>query len=364
MPIRTALWKVNAHPEQLHDAILPSEKALEDMIVAQPRVLNDGCMLIGRQERTATGGIVDLLAMAPDGSLILIEIKRDRTPRDVVAQALDYASWVETLQAEDIDAMYRRFKSGQSLSDDFRARFGQTLDPETVNESHQIVIVAGQLDESTERIVEYLNRRDIGINVLCFQVFANGQDQFLSRTWLLDPVQSQVTATASTDGPAEPWNGEFYVSYGDDVSRSWPEAVKYGFISAGGGAWYSRTLQLLKPGDRVWVNVPRTGYVGVGRVTGRALQAKDFKVPTPDGEKAALDVLKEGTYHREFVNDPERSEWFVPVEWIRTVTTAQAIQELGFFGNQNSVCKPTATRWRTTVDRLRIKFDVADQSRA
>ena len=40
-------------------------------------------MLIGRQERTGQGGIIDLLAIAPDGSLVLIEIKRDRTPRDL-----------------------------------------------------------------------------------------------------------------------------------------------------------------------------------------------------------------------------------------------------------------------------------------
>ena len=62
-------------------------------------------MLIGRQEDTGFGGRIDLLAIAPDGSLVLIELKRDRTPRDVVAQALDYASWVEKLRAEDIAAL-------------------------------------------------------------------------------------------------------------------------------------------------------------------------------------------------------------------------------------------------------------------
>jgi hypothetical protein len=36
--------------------------------------------------------------MAPSSSLILIEIKRDRTPRDVVAPALDSTNWVEGLQ--------------------------------------------------------------------------------------------------------------------------------------------------------------------------------------------------------------------------------------------------------------------------
>jgi len=85
MPIRTALWKVTAQPEQLVEALLPSEKLLEDMIVAQPLLLSDAWMLIGRQERTGQGAIIDLLAIAPDGSLVLIELKRDRTPRDVVA---------------------------------------------------------------------------------------------------------------------------------------------------------------------------------------------------------------------------------------------------------------------------------------
>jgi hypothetical protein len=55
-----------------------------------------------------------------------------------------------------------------------------------VNQSHQIVIVAATLDASSERIVGYLNRRDIPINVLCFQVFEAEGSQLLSRVWLLD----------------------------------------------------------------------------------------------------------------------------------------------------------------------------------
>ncbi len=359
MPIHTALWKVTAQPEQLSEAVLPSERMLEDMIVAQPQLLSDAWMLIGRQERTGFGGIIDLLAIAPDGSLILIELKRARTPRDVVAQAVDYASWVERLHSEDIAAIYRRFKPNQSLSDDFRVRFGQALDEETLNDSHQIVIVASQLDDSTERIVAYLNKRDISINVLCFQVFAHGADQLLSRSWLLDPIHTQVNVTPPSSEPAEPWNGEFYVSFGDLVSRSWEEASHYGFISAGGGPWYSRTLQLLNIGDRIWVNIPRTGYVGVGRVIGKAQQAADFKLNTPNGETPALDVLKLGNYHREFVGDPERCEWFVPVEWLHTLPLENAVQEIGFFGNQNSVCKPTTPKWRTTVERLKERFGVS-----
>ena len=328
------------------------------MIVAQPLLLSDTWMLIGRQERTGQGGIIDLLAIAPDGSLVLIELKRDRTPRDVVAQALDYASWMEELKAEEIAAIYRRFKAERSLSNDFMARFGQPLDEDTLNQSHQIVIVAAQLDDSTERIVAYLNKRDIAINVLCFQVFAHGPDQLLSRAWLLDPVHTQLNVAPPADGSAEPWNGEFYVSFGDGSTRSWAEAMQYGFICGGGGAWYSRTLQVLKPDDRVWVNVPSMGYAGVGRVTGRAVQAADFKIIGPKGEAPALDVLIQGNYHRKFLADPELCEWFVPVEWLKVVPLDQAVKEIGFFGNQNTVCKPTAPKWRSTVDRLKERFGI------
>ena len=116
----------------------------------------------------------------------------------------------------------------------------------------------------TERIVGYLNERDIPINVIFFQVFQHGEHQLLSRTWLIDPGETQANAAVgkSQVGEKEPWNGEYYVSFGDATSRSWEDARKYGYISAGGGTWYSQTLKMLSPGDRVWVNIPREGLCG------------------------------------------------------------------------------------------------------
>ena len=356
MPIRTALWKVGPQPQPLAESSLTREQLLEDMIVTAPHLLSDEWMLIGRQEDTGLGGRVDLLAIAPDGSLILIELKRERTPREVVAQALDYASWIERLRAEDIAAIYGRFAPGKSLAEEFRSRFGQALDEDSLNQSHQIIIVAASLDDSTERIIAYLSERDIPINVLCFQVFTHGTEQLLSRAWLLDPVRTQVSAVATPAGPNEPWNGEFYSSFGHDKSRSWADAVDYGFISGGGGTWYSKTLQLLSPGDRVWVRVPGSGFVGVGRVTGRAQPARLFNVSTREGEVPVLNVAKRGSYLREFVDDPERCEYFVPVHWLQTVPLEEAVQEIGLFGNQNTVCKPTTPKWRSTVERLKEKF--------
>lgn len=356
MTIRTALWKVGTQPQPLPEATLASERLLEEMIIAAPNILSDEWLLIGRQEDTGFGGRIDLMAIAPDGALVLIEIKRDRTPREVVAQALDYASWVQTLHADEIAAIYERFAPGKSLADEFRKRFGQKLDEDTINDSHQIVVVAGSLDDSTERIIKYLNERNVAINVLCFQVFKHGDEQLISRAWLNDPLVSQAAAAAAPNGPTEPWNGEFYHSYGVSDTRSWDDAVEFGFICGGGKAWYSGTLKQLNPGDRVWVNVPGAGYVGVGRVTGHAQPAAEFKVPTPEGERPVLEVAKRGSYHVEFIDDPERCEYFVPVKWSQTVPLKNAVQELGLFGNQNTVCRPTTPKWRSTVERLKSRF--------
>jgi len=352
MPIRNAIWKVGASPQLLSEAQLPSEKALEDMIVVAPSMLSDEWMLIGRQEKTTSGGIIDLLAIAPDGTLVLIELKRDRTPREVVAQALDYACWVERLESKDIAAIYARFKPGNSLTKDFETRFGQALDETTLNESHQIVVVAASLDASTERIINYLNERDIPINVLFFQVFANGSEQLLCRTWLIDPGETQVNVATATKGDKEPWNGEVYACFGHGDARDWEEARRYGFICGGGGSWYSNTLSLLGVGDHVWVKAPGFGFVGVGEVTGARQPMREFQL---EGQPA-LNVLKGGHYHRELVDDPDRCEYFVPVKWIKTVPISQAINEIGLFGNQNTVCKPRAPKWRTTVERLRLTW--------
>lgn len=203
MPIHHAIWRVGAEPAPLPAAQLESEDELEKMILAAPNILSSEWMLIGHQVTTDHGGRLDLLAIAPDSSLVLIELKRDRTPRTVLAQAIDYASWVEELTAEQITRIYERYSDGRSLDEDFRDRFGDALEAESLNSTHQIIVVASELDESTERIVGYLNQRDIAINVVFFQVFEHAGERLLSRAWLIDPSETQENAAVSSSRAGE-----------------------------------------------------------------------------------------------------------------------------------------------------------------
>ncbi len=118
----------------------------------------------------------------------------------------------------------------------------------------------------------------MAINVLCFLVFALGGRQLISRSWLMDlAITPQTTVAAKSDTPSEPWNGEFYCSFGDDHSRDWNEARDHGFVCSG-GAWHSYTLKILAPKDRLWFNVPGSGYVSVGRALGHAVPERAFSL--------------------------------------------------------------------------------------
>lgn len=60
--------------------------------------------------------------MDADGQLVIVELKRDRTPREVVAQILDYASWIRQRSPREIDELIQR-RTTKSLAPAFREKF-------------------------------------------------------------------------------------------------------------------------------------------------------------------------------------------------------------------------------------------------
>lgn len=89
----TKLWSISGDRlEPLLVERLNSEDRLEGWLEADIGILSSEILLIGRQVGTAHGGRIDLLGIGADGAISIIELKRDKTPRDIVAQVLDYAS--------------------------------------------------------------------------------------------------------------------------------------------------------------------------------------------------------------------------------------------------------------------------------
>lgn len=356
MPIHHSIWKIGDNIDEVKEARLSSEEKLEDILQNNIEILNENWLIIGRQVRTKFNKSVDLLALDNVGSLIIIELKKKKTPRETVAQGLDYASWVKTITSDEISEIFETFSEKYlgkdiSLNEAYFNKFQTNLDEDNLNGSHQIVIVAPKLDSSTERIVTYLSDSEVPINAAFFKVFEDNNHKYISRAWMIDPYET--ADIASTPKTKEPWNGEFYVSFGiERKRRDWNDAREFGFISAGGGLWYSRTLYQLNVGDRVWANIPHVGYVGVGIVSDTAKKATDV-IFSKDGKKGNIYKLSQNAnYHSEYKDD-DKAEYIVKIDWLKTSDIKKAMSEIGFFGNQNTVCKPTTPKWTHTVNRLK-----------
>lgn len=155
-----------------------------------------------------------------------------------------------------------------------------------------------------------------------------------------------------------PWNGkDYYVSLGDGIHRNWEDCRRYGFISAGQGRWYSNTLNLLKPGARIFACIPRVGYVGVGIVQEEVVPIKDFQVTINEENVPLLEVDLHVKMDKD-VDDPDFCEYVVRVEWIKTASKHEAIWERGMFANQNSVYK---LRNQFTIERLTEHFKLEEE---
>ena len=365
MPVEMGMWRIDGDtPKRLIAAALPSEATLEQYLEKDPSLLGERLLVIGRQVRTPHGKLIDLLAMDVDGNLHVLELKRDKTPRDVVAQVLDYGSWVSTLDRDSIIDIANDHLGDVAFEAAFEEAFG-TSAPDELNAALQLTIVATDLDASSERIVTYLRTFGVPVNAVFFSYLEDHDRRYLARTWLAREDESETGGTAyakNKNGKRAEWNGrDWFVSFGAYMGgRAWEDGRKYGFVSAGGGAWYSRTLRDLPEGARVNVCIPQQGYVAIGDVTGPAQRFESAHV-TVDGHPMKLaDQQLIGTYeHGEDgkAETDDTAEWVVPVRWHTAVPAEQAYWEKGMFANQNSACK---LRQEFTLDRLAQRFGLGD----
>lgn len=114
---------------------------------------------------------------------------------------------------------------------------------------------------------------------------------------------------------------EFTVGYAD---RSWPDALKYGFLSANlGGS--GKSIYNVQVGDTIYCHIAGSGFVGIGECTSTAVPMKNFNVmvngmatPVADApweseeSKQKLDPNKEvfiGVEWKKYVKDPSDGYW-------------------------------------------------------
>ena len=210
------LWEINDedHLNELKREKLNLEDRLENWLEKDISMISDELLVIGRQVRSFFGGIIDILCLDNNGDVVIVELKRDKTPRDITAQVLDYATWVKELTRNQIIELANNYYGDHALLEEkFENQFKEEF-PEVINESHKMIIVASEIDSSSERIIRYLSDSyGMDINAITFHYFqSENGNEYISRVYLIDP--SEVKYKTGSKGPSKratpPSFDEFY----------------------------------------------------------------------------------------------------------------------------------------------------------
>jgi len=158
---------------------------LEKWIKTQTDILGKDILIIGEQVYTKSGPL-DFLAIDNTGNLVIVELKRDKLARDVLTQAIDYASDLANWDIERISEVCIKH-TGNSLEDHLTANFELEIDDITINQSQRLLLVGFSIEEPLNRMIEWLSANsDIGINaVILNYVKTSSENELLSRTAII-----------------------------------------------------------------------------------------------------------------------------------------------------------------------------------
>jgi len=154
------------------------ESVLERWLESNPDgIVEDGKLLmIGRQVTTNLGSIIDLLAIDRQGDVVVLELKRDRTPRETLTQALEYASFVEGLDWEQIEDILRSYLGEVVNLAEYHRQYFELGADEAVsfNKDQRIVIVGQTITDEIRQTSTFLRKKGLRVSCVEFSLFEAG----------------------------------------------------------------------------------------------------------------------------------------------------------------------------------------------
>lgn len=181
----TKIWKVsNDKLNELIKSNLDLEERIHKWIENDIKIILPDAILLGSKVRTDHSKEIDLLAIDSSGDLVIIELKRGTTPREVIAQTLDYAAWASTLQVDDINSILQKQGRTETIYELLNKSFEDGEEIE-INENQKLLIVASSIDAITERVVSYLSSKGLNINAVTFNYYKDNNTEFIARNFLI-----------------------------------------------------------------------------------------------------------------------------------------------------------------------------------
>jgi hypothetical protein len=212
------IWKIGENgPAKLAETKFKTEKLLEEKleewILADPTILGESLLIIGRQVLIPdTRDRLDLLAVDSFGNAVVIELKRGHLTDPVDIQALRYASYVAKWRFEDFENQARNFMAMvgdssfnfNSIYESFCEDAGVDEIP-NLNQDQRVIIAGAAVREKLGSVALWLREHKVDITVIEIQTFKEGDAIFIQPN-IIVPVQvSRFVDTGRTKPELSPW---------------------------------------------------------------------------------------------------------------------------------------------------------------
>jgi hypothetical protein len=200
------MFKIDPHSNRINplevkrfsDLGFTERKHLQEWLENYPQALTQGDsdeLLIIQKEFDGfddTRERLDLLAIDKEGNLVIIENKLDDSGRDVVWQALKYASYCANLKKQQVVEIFQRYLnqkaqnegSAPADAESVLLEFLQADDLQSVQlntlKSQRLILVAAHYRKEVTNTVLWLSQ--FGVNCQCFKVtpYQSGAELFLN----------------------------------------------------------------------------------------------------------------------------------------------------------------------------------------
>ncbi|WP_261902944.1 DUF4268 domain-containing protein [Vibrio fortis] len=190
---------------------------LQEWLAHQPNALGEELLIIQKEFDgfDDTRERLDLLALDKDGNLVIIENKLDDTGRDVMWQALKYASYCSNLTKSQIVEIYQIYLNRYCDGGDAKSLLCEFLDAPDLDEvvlnsgiNQRLMLVAANFRKEVTSTALWLLNHDI--QVQCFKVtpYAMGHDLFLNVEQIIPTPEAKELMIGMNAKEAEEKNTE------------------------------------------------------------------------------------------------------------------------------------------------------------
>jgi hypothetical protein len=142
---------------------------IQEWIEKNPEIIDENLLIIGKEVVLPSDIRLDLLAIDKKSNLVILELKRDTSGKNIDWQAIKYASYCSSFSNTDIFRQYAEYLG--TNEDEAETRIEEFIEAEnfeSLNEKQRIILVSKDFHSDVVSSVLWL--RDYGIDISCVKL--------------------------------------------------------------------------------------------------------------------------------------------------------------------------------------------------